>query len=253
MNYFILCITKKYADFNGRARRMEFGMYLLISFLLGILISVLGITVMGIIWLNHLASLLLLVPSVAVYMRRLHDLNMSGWWIIPFYIMPTIYFYGMLMFYGIALGTNLIQFYEVAGVWFIMYVVLSCVSFAFLIYLIFKEGDPYPNQYGDDPKKEMHYQQGYYQQNNFQNFQQPQGNGFNQWQNNTPPQQSNFGGYQAPQQPQQQGGFYNGGHNAGHQSQRPNPAPQQPQSPLQQPPRKNNGGDFNGDLYGKAK
>ena len=167
--------------------------------------------------------------------------------------MPTIYFYGMLMFYGIALGTNLIQFYEVAGVWFLMYVVLSCVSFAFLIYLIFKEGDPYPNQYGDDPKKEMHYQQGYYQQNNFQNFQQPQGNGFNQWQNNTPPQQSNFGGYQAPQQSQQQGGFYNGGHNAGHQSQRPNPAPQQPQSPPQQPPRKNNGGDFNGDLYGKAK
>ena len=73
---------------------------------------------------------------------------------------------------------------------------------------------------------------------------------FNQWQNNTPPQQSNFGGYQAPQQ---QGGFYNGGHNVGHQPQRPNPAPQQPQSPPQQPPRKNNGGDFNGDLYGKAK
>lgn len=253
MNYFILCITKKYADFNGRARRMEFGMYLLISFLLGILISVLGITVMGVIWLNYLANLLLLVPSVAVYVRRLHDLNMSGWWIIPFYIMPTIYFYGMLMFYGIALGTNLVQFYEVAGVWFIMYVALSCVSFAFLIYLIFKEGDRYPNQYGDDPKKEMHYQQGYYQQNNLQNFQQPQGNGFNQWQNNTPPQQSNFGGYQAPQQSQQQGGLYNGGHNAGHQPKRPNPAPQQPQSPPQQPPKKNNGGDFNGDLYGKAK
>ena len=91
------------------------------------------------------------------------------------------------------------------------------------------------------------------QQNNFQKFQQPQGNGFNQWQNNTLLQQGNFGGYQAPQQPQQQGGFYNGGHNAGHQPQRPNPAPQQPQSPPQQPPRKNNGGDFNGDLYGKAK
>ena len=91
------------------------------------------------------------------------------------------------------------------------------------------------------------------QQNNFQNLQQPKGNGFNQWQNNTPPQQSNFRGYQAPQQSQQQGGFYNGGHNAGHQPQRPNPAPQQPQSPPQQPPRKNNGGDFNGDLYGKAK
>ena len=69
---------------------------------------------------------------------------------------------------------------------------------------------------------------------NTKNYQQP----FNQWQNNALPQQ---------------GGFYNGGHNAGHQPHRSNPAPQQPQSPPQQPPRKNNGGDFNGDLYGKSK
>ena len=84
-----------------------------------------------------------------------------------------------------------------------------------------------------------------------ENYQQP----FNKWQNNASPQQGDFGGYQTPQTPlQQQGGFYNGGHNAGYQSsQRLNSAPQQPQSPPQQPPRKNNGGDFNGDLYGKSK
>lgn len=64
-----------------------------------------------------------------------------------------------------------------------------------------------------------------------ENYQQP----FNQWQNNASPQQ---------------GGFYNGGHNAGHQPQRSNPVPQQPQQQLS---RKNNGGDFNGELYGKAK
>ena len=69
-----------------------------------------------------------------------------------------------------------------------------------------------------------------------ENYQQP----FNKWQNNASPQQGDFGGYQTPQTLlQQQGGFYNGGHNAGYQSsQRLNSAPQQPQSPPQQPPRK---------------
>ena len=64
-----------------------------------------------------------------------------------------------------------------------------------------------------------------------ENYQQP----FNKWQNNASPQQ---------------GGFYNGGHNAGHQPHRSNPVPQQPQQQLS---RKNNRGDFNGELYGKAK
>lgn len=92
-----------------------------------------------------------------------------------------------------------------------------------------------------------------YSNNQWSNYQQPQG-GFNQGQNTLSPSNRNFGGYNAPQNPPQQGGgFYNGGHNANAQQppQRQNPIPQPPQQTPQ--PRKNSDGGFDGDLYGKAK
>ncbi len=80
------CLSK-YADFSGRARRSEYWYFFLFNVLVGIVASVLdnvlgtetgsGSGVIG-----GLASLALLLPSIAVGARRLHDISRSGWWLL---------------------------------------------------------------------------------------------------------------------------------------------------------------------------
>ena len=81
-------VLKKYAVFSGRARRKEYWMFLLIN----VLISVVLIAIDGLIGtfspqtgfglLQGLYSLAVLIPSIAVTVRRLHDTGRSGWWIL---------------------------------------------------------------------------------------------------------------------------------------------------------------------------
>lgn len=84
MNWYLKCL-KQYADFKGRARRKEYWLFflfnILISFLLGLIDGLLGWadTEMGIGLLGGLYSLGVLVPGVAVCVRRLHDVGKSGW------------------------------------------------------------------------------------------------------------------------------------------------------------------------------
>jgi uncharacterized membrane protein YhaH (DUF805 family) len=74
-----IAVLKKYAVFSGRARRKEYWMFLLFNLLIsagvGITDSVLGIGS----GLSGLYSLAILLPSVAVSVRRLHDTGRSGW------------------------------------------------------------------------------------------------------------------------------------------------------------------------------
>lgn len=73
-------VLKKYAEFNGRARRKEYWMFflfnLIISFVLGFIDGVLGSP--GAI--GMLYGLAILIPGLAVTVRRLHDTGRSGWW-----------------------------------------------------------------------------------------------------------------------------------------------------------------------------
>ena len=86
-----VCLVEKYACFNGRASRSEFWYFTLGSFLLvlavlivgGILAAVLGKAggiLLGI--LMAVAFFGLIVPSLAVQARRLHDINMTGWLVL---------------------------------------------------------------------------------------------------------------------------------------------------------------------------
>lgn len=87
-----LGVFKKYADFNGRARRKEYWMFTLFNFivtviLLGIDSVILG-SESGAGFLSGIYGLAVIVPSLAVLVRRLHDTGRSGWWVfinlIPF-------------------------------------------------------------------------------------------------------------------------------------------------------------------------
>ncbi len=89
-------VLKKYAVFEGRARRQEYWMFMLINVLiyfglfiiaaiLGAMADALGVLGSGIYMLYALA---MLVPTLAVTVRRLHDTGRSGWWyliaLVPF-------------------------------------------------------------------------------------------------------------------------------------------------------------------------
>lgn len=80
-------VLSKYADFNGRARRKEFWMFVLFNFIFStvavILDNALGIT-FGLMEVGYgpiytIYVLAVLIPSLAVTARRLHDTGKSGW------------------------------------------------------------------------------------------------------------------------------------------------------------------------------
>jgi uncharacterized membrane protein YhaH (DUF805 family) len=96
----MLMPLRRYADFSGRSRRMEYWMFYLFTMLLSLAaVAVVGAialllyaagaseTAMAtVIWpiviLLWLASLALIVPSLAVAVRRFHDQDKSGWMIL---------------------------------------------------------------------------------------------------------------------------------------------------------------------------
>ncbi|HYJ26876.1 MAG TPA: DUF805 domain-containing protein [Nocardioides sp.] len=82
------CLSK-YVGFSGRARRSEYWYFALFSFLVSLATSIIdaiigtdydGATTGGLI--NTVAGLALFLPSLAVAVRRLHDTDRSGWWIL---------------------------------------------------------------------------------------------------------------------------------------------------------------------------
>ena len=80
-----LKVLKQYADFSGRARRKEYWMFALFNMIFAIvamiLDNVLGIAMEGIGYgpLYGLYALAMLIPGLAVGVRRLHDVGKSGW------------------------------------------------------------------------------------------------------------------------------------------------------------------------------
>lgn len=87
MNWY-LKVLQQYADFNGRARRSEYWMFVLINAGISIVIALfenlLGLTFgdSGTGFISTIYSLVVLIPSLAVGVRRLHDVGKSGWMLL---------------------------------------------------------------------------------------------------------------------------------------------------------------------------
>ena len=119
MNWY-LAVLKKYATFSGRATRSEYWYFALFSAIISLVLILLdkmtgtysAETSMGA--LNGLYSLAVMIPSVAVTVRRLHDTGHSGWWFLLAFI-PLI---GALV----------------------------------LLYFTVQDSQPISNQYGENPK-----------------------------------------------------------------------------------------------------
>ncbi|WP_339663162.1 DUF805 domain-containing protein [uncultured Polaribacter sp.] len=87
MNWYVKVITQ-YFDFSGRARRKEYWMFTLFSFLISWLLAILdiasGTTIFSII--STIYSVLIFIPSLAVFVRRLHDGGYTGWYFLLFFL-----------------------------------------------------------------------------------------------------------------------------------------------------------------------
>ena len=108
-----LAVLKNYAGFSGRARRKEYWMFALVNLAIGIVLQLLGAAIHSQIP-YYLYALAVIIPALAVGVRRLHDTGRSGWWLL------------------IAL--------------------VPLVGAIILIVYLATGGNPGPNAYGPDPK-----------------------------------------------------------------------------------------------------
>jgi uncharacterized membrane protein YhaH (DUF805 family) len=105
---------KKYAVFSGRSRRKEYWFFVLFNFLIGIAFGIVD-AVVGLGFLGLIYGLAVIIPGIAVTIRRLHDTGRSGWWILIGFV-PIIGFFVML-------------------------------------YFLFQDSEPGANEYGPNPKQ----------------------------------------------------------------------------------------------------
>ena len=87
MNWYLEAL-KKYARFDGRAALKEYWYFNLFSFIIIIVLSVIDLMTgtfnvdVGLGLLGGIYTLAVLIPGIAVSVRRLHDTDRSGWWIL---------------------------------------------------------------------------------------------------------------------------------------------------------------------------
>jgi uncharacterized membrane protein YhaH (DUF805 family) len=168
---------KRYAEFSGRSSRAELWWFVLgffvfwiaaVILLFGVL-AALGasrgapsagiVGAFGIIWLLFvIGSLALLVPWLAVQVRRLHDINRSGWWLGGFYLLYLIYavLMGSVMFGMMAAmkAGNAPPDPAAFGAGFGVVGLIGLLQFVYMIVLIVfycLPGTAGPNRFGPDP------------------------------------------------------------------------------------------------------
>ena len=128
----MLMPLRRYADFEGRSRRMEYWMFALMNFVIAMVLmgpffvgiatadplvaetdpfSAVGFVGIAGLSLYGLYALAILIPSVAVAVRRLHDREMSGWWYLGLVLaglIPLVGFIASIALFVLMLlpGTN---------------------------------------------------------------------------------------------------------------------------------------------------
>ncbi|AXG73823.1 DUF805 domain-containing protein [Flavobacterium arcticum] len=113
IEWYLKVVRDNYATFSGRARRSEYWYFVLFNIIIGIILGIID-SVIGIDLLGTIYSLVVLIPSLAVGIRRLHDVGKSGW--------------------------------------FTLIILIPLIGAIWLIVLYATEGDRGANEYGEDPK-----------------------------------------------------------------------------------------------------
>lgn len=139
--YFKLAF-KKYAQFSGRSRRREYWYFVLfsavISFIISAIFEPLGI----------LFSLVIFIPSLAVQVRRLHDIGRSGWLLLAYIIVLGAV--GIILSMQIAL---LVVSSTTPSVLFFVSILIAFVCAVYMLALMVRDSQPGENKYGPNPKE----------------------------------------------------------------------------------------------------
>lgn len=103
------CLREKYADVKGRASRSEFWWFILFVVIVSMILGLVDTALFKPIAyqtgpLSAIFSLIVLIPTITVTARRLHDQNMSGWWQL-LYLVPVVGFL-VVLFFMIRKGTD---------------------------------------------------------------------------------------------------------------------------------------------------
>jgi len=154
MNWY-LEVLKKYAVFSGRARRKEYWFFVLFNMIIAILITIVDIIVgtydpvrnVGI--LNSLYNLGVLLPSVAVTVRRLHDTDRSERW-LAFPVGTTIVG-GILIWLMMGSVADLDNISPAIGLAIFLIAVLILVSYVTLFVFMVLNSTPGANRFGPNP------------------------------------------------------------------------------------------------------
>lgn len=91
-------VVKNYANFSGRARRSEYWYFGLAYTIFAIVAGVLSVKVPEVMYPAWVVGVFLLVPRLAVCVRRLHDIGKSGWWYL-IELVPYIGAFVLLVFF----------------------------------------------------------------------------------------------------------------------------------------------------------
>ncbi len=111
-------VLENYVNFSGRASRSEYWWFQLAVFILGIITAVLDGIIFGFEFddptvLSWIAQIGLFLPSLALVVRRLHDLGRSGWWFLIAFV--------------------------------------PCIGIIVLFVFLVQDGQPHHNEYGEVP------------------------------------------------------------------------------------------------------
>ena len=160
--YFIDCISSKYCTFKGRANRKEFWSYTLfyylitivLFFILGVIGGFLGNSELFNI-MNYAWGAAFLLPNIGIKVRRLHDINFSGWWYGCFYILlfSMVIVASILAVINYANGVSVESFKLAKSVMFILGGVAAIGCGAVLCVMPFIAGTKGKNNYGDAPQE----------------------------------------------------------------------------------------------------
>ena len=82
VDYWKLVVLQRYAKFDGRASRAEYWWFYLGNFIVLFVLAALGRASSLFVVLYVVYALALIVPTLAVAVRRLHDTGKSGWWLL---------------------------------------------------------------------------------------------------------------------------------------------------------------------------
>jgi uncharacterized membrane protein YhaH (DUF805 family) len=149
---------KNYFKFSGRATRAEYWWWLLFTVLIGIgldvidtLTGTMGDAGQGL--LGFLFKLATIVPSVALGVRRLHDINRTGWWLLVWGFFPMAAIGGGILLVSFFVLDNLLMLTVIGFATLIGFGILGIIGVIITIVWAIKKGDYGLNKYGLDPRQ----------------------------------------------------------------------------------------------------